>query len=158
MFGSIVPALAYAVPAISGIVLWSISEQINKKWAYLSYGAVALLSLMLVPEMEANCFFILLLGYYPILCDDLKRIKNTVLRYLIKLLVFNITVVIAYNILCTILSADKMLEGMESFGQFAVYVLWGAGFIAFIIYDKFLDVAKELYIKIIKPKFNKLVK
>ena len=51
-----------------------------------------------------------------------------------------------------------MLEGMESFGQYAVFVLWGMGLIAFILYDLFLDVAKDLYIKIIKPKFNKLVK
>ena len=47
---------------------------------------------------------------------------------------------------------------MESFGQYAVYVLWGMGLIAFIIYDLFLDVAKDLYIKIVKPKLNKLAK
>lgn len=51
-----------------------------------------------------------------------------------------------------------MLEGMEEFGQYAVYVFWGLGLIAFIIYDMFLDVIKEMYIKVIKPKFNKLIK
>lgn len=158
MFGSLIPAFAYAVPAVAGILIWTISEQINIKWAYLSYGAVALLSFILVPEFEANCFFISLLGYYPILCENLKKIKSKVLRYVIKLAVFNITVVITYQVLCAVLSADKMLEGMESFGQFAVYVLWGLGLFAFIIYDMFLNVAKDLYIKIIKPKFNKLIK
>lgn len=158
MFGSIIPAFAYAVPAVAGIFLWTISEQINIKWAYLSYAAVGFLSFILVPEIEANCFFVSLFGYYPILCENLKKIKNKIVRYIIKLVIFNVTVVITYNILCVILSADKMLEGMEEFGQYAVYVLWGLGLIAFIIYDLFLDVMKEMYIKVIKPKFNKLIK
>lgn len=158
MFGSLIPAFAYAVPAIAGIILWTISEQISIKWAYLSYIAVALLSFILVPEIEANAFFLSLFGYYPILCESLKNIKNKVVRYIIKLAVFNVTAVITYNVLCAILSADKMLEGMEEFGDYAVYVFWGLGLFAFIIYDLFLDVMKDLYIKVIKPKFNKLIK
>lgn len=158
MFGALIPSLAYAVPAVAGILLWTICEQVNIKWAFLSYIAVVLLSFMLIPEIEANCFLLSFFGYYPTLCELLKRIKNKILRYVVKLIVFNISVVITYNVLCIILSADKMLEGMESFGKYAVYVLWGAGLVAFILYDLFLDVAKDLYIKIIKPKLNKLTK
>lgn len=158
MFGALIPSLAYAVPAVAGILIWTICEQINSKWAVLSYIAVVLLSFMLIPEIEADFFLLSFFGYYPTLCESLKKIKNKVIRYIVKLLVFNISIIITYNILCAILSVDKMLEGMESFGQYAVFVLWGMGLIAFILYDLFLDVAKDLYIKIIKPKFNKLVK
>ncbi len=158
MFGALIPSLAYAVPAIAGILIWTICEQINPKWAVLSYIAVSLLSFMLIPEIEADCFFLSFFGYYPTLCEILKKIKNSVLRYITKLVVFNVSVVITYNVLCLILSVDKMLEGMESFGQYAVYVLWGMGLIAFVLYDLFLNVAKELYIKIMKPKLNKLIK
>lgn len=158
MFGALIPSLAYAVPAVAGILIWTICEQINIKWAFLSYAAVVLLSFMLIPEIEADFFLLSLFGYYPTLCEILKRIKNKIVRYVVKLLIFNVSVVITYNILCFILSADKMLEGMETFGQYAVYVLWGMGLVAFIIYDLFLGVAKDLYIKIIKPKLNRLVK
>lgn len=158
MFGALIPSLAYAVPAVAGILIWTIGEQVNLKWAYLSYIAVTFLSFMLVPEIEANCFLLSLLGYYPTLCENLIKIKNKVLRYIIKLLIFNISAVATYQVLCVILSADKMLEGMEDFGQYAVYVLWGMGLAAFVLYDLFLSTAKELYIKIIKPKFNKLIK
>lgn len=158
MFGALIPSLAYAVPAISGILIWIICEQIDFKWAYLSYAAVVFLSFMLIPEIEANCFLLSLLGYYPTLCESLKNIKNKVIRYTVKLVIFNISAVATYQVLCVILSADKMLEGMESFGKYAVYVLWGMGLIAFVLYDLFLGTAKELYIKIIKPKFSKFIK
>ncbi len=158
MFGALVPSLAYAVPAVAGILIWTVSEQISIKWAFLSYAAVTLLSFMLIPEIEADFFLMTFFGYYPTLCEVLKRIKNKIFRYVVKLLIFNTAVVITYNILCIILSADKMLEGMESFGDFAVYALWGMGLIAFIVYDLFLGIAADLYIKIIKPKLNRLMK
>ncbi len=158
MFGALIPSLAYAVPAVAGILIWTICEQISIKWAFLSYATVTLLSFMLIPEIEANCFLLSFFGYYPTLCEILKRIKNKILRYVVKLAIFNVSIVITYNVLCIILSADKMLEGMESFGQYAVYVLWGMGLIAFVLYDLFLDVAKDLYVKIIKGKLNKLIK
>lgn len=158
MFGALIPSLAYAVPAVAGILIWTISEQISIKWAFLSYVAVTLLSFMLVPEIEANCFLLSFFGYYPTLCEVLKRINNKILSYIIKLLIFNVSVVITYNVLCIILSADKMLEGMESFGKYAVYILWGMGLVAFIIYDLFLGVARDLYVRGIKQKLNKLMK
>lgn len=158
MFGSLIPSLAYAVPAVAGILIWTICEQINIKWAFLSYIAVTLLSFILIPEIEANFFLMTFFGYYPTLCEILKRIKNKITRYIVKLLIFNISVVITYNILCLILSADKMLEGLEDFGKYAVYILWGTGIIAFIFYDLFLGVAKEIYVKNIKSKLNRLIK
>lgn len=158
MFGSLIPSLAYAVPAVAGILIWTICEQINIKWAFLSYISVTLLSFILIPEIEANFFLMTFFGYYPTLCEILKRIKNKITRYIVKLLIFNISVVITYNILCVILSADKMLEGLEDFGKYAVYILWGTGIIAFIVYDLFLGVAKEIYVKNIKCKLNRLIK
>ncbi len=158
MFGALVPAFAYAVPAVAGMIIWTVSAQINVKWAYLSYAAVTFLSFMLIPEIEANCFLLSLFGYYPTLCDTLKKIKNKVLRYIIKLLIFNITAIVTYKVLCVILSAEKMLEGMEDFGKYATLILWGAGLIAFILYDLFLDTFKEIFHRFIKPKLNKLIK
>lgn len=158
MFGSLIPSLAYAVPAFAGMVIWTVTEHMSVKWAYLCYAAVSLISLMLVPEVEANMFFIFIFGYYPILCIQLEKIKNKVIRFIVKLLIFNIAVVIAYNILVLLLSAEEMLEGMEDLGQYAIFIFWGAGNVAFIIYDFCLKVIKEFYIKMMKPKINAKLK
>ena len=152
MFLSIIPSLAYAVPAFAGIAIWTVSEHMNRKWAYLCYAAAALLSLVLIPEVEANLFFIFFFGYYPTLCIIIGKIKNKVLRFITKLGIFNIAVVIAFNLTVLLLSAEEALEGMEDFGEYAVYIFWGLGNLAFLIYDYALNVFKDFYIRIIKPK------
>ncbi len=158
MFAALIPSLAYAVPAAAGIAVYIVGEQLGKKWAYLSYITVALLSFILVPEIEADFFFLTLFGYYPTLRSDLQRIKNKLLRFLAKLAVFNIAVVITYRVLCLIVPAEQLLEGMEDFGAYAVYVLWASGNVAFVLYDFFLNTVRELYAKILRPKLNKLMK
>lgn len=158
MFLSLIPSLAYAVPALAGIVIWIVSEHMKVKWAYLCYAATGLISLMLIPELEANLFYIFFFGYYPTLCILLEKIKSGILRFLIKLGIFNITVVIAYNILVFVMSAEEMLEGLEDFGEYAVYIFWGIGNAAFIIYDISLGVIKQAYTKVIKPRISSKLK
>ena len=158
MFLSIIPSFAYVVPAFSGIVIWTVTQHMNVKWAYLCYGASCLISLMLVPEPEANLFFVFFFGYYPTLCILLEKIKNKPLRFIVKLAIFNAAVVAAYNILVILLSAEEMLEGMEFLGDLAVYVFWAGGNIAFIIYDICMKTIKEAYIKVIKPKVSSKLK
>ena len=158
MFMSLIPSFAYVVPAFAGMVIWTVSEHMSVKWAYMCYAATSLLAVMLIPEPEANLFFIFFFGYYPTLCILLQKIKNKVLQFITKLAIFNVAVVIAYNLLVFILSAEEMLEGMEFFGELAVYVFWGFGNIAFIIYDFCLKTIKEAYIKLIKPKVSAKLK
>lgn len=158
MLGSLIPSMAYAVPALAGMVIWTITEHMSVKWAYLSFAAVSLLSLMIVPEIEANMFFIFFFGYYPIVCIHLEKINNKLVRFLLKLLIFNVSVVIAYNILTFLLSAEEMLEGLEDLGQYALYIFWGAGNVAFVIYDMCLSVIKQFYIKMLKPKIKSKLK
>lgn len=157
MFISLVPSFAYAMPAVAGIFIWVISEQIGKKWAFLSYVAVALLSFMLIPEIEADFFFLSFFGYYPTLRFCLDKIKNKIVRFLVKLGIFNAAIIVTYQILCVILSAEEMLEGLEDFGAYAIYILWGTGNIAFLLYDFFLGYMREIYVKFIKPRVAKII-
>lgn len=158
MFMSLIPAFAYVVPAFAGMVIWTISEHMSAKWAYMCFAATAVLSFMLIPEPEANLFFAFFFGYYPTLCILLEKIKNKVLRFFVKLAIFNAAVVAAYQILVFLLSAEEMLEGMEFLGDLAVYIFWAAGNVAFIIYDLCLKTIKEAYIKVIKPKVSAKLK
>lgn len=158
MFMSLIPSFAYVVPAFAGMVIWTISEHMSVKWAYMCFAATSLLSFMLIPEPEANLFFVFFFGYYPTLCILLEKIKNKPLRFIVKLAIFNAAVVAAYNILVILLSAEEMLEGMEFLGDLAVYVFWAGGNVAFIIYDICMKTIKEAYIKVIKPKVSSKLK
>ncbi len=158
MYLSLIPAFAYAVPALAGMAIWTVSEHMSFKWAYLCYAAASLICFMLIPEPEANLFFIFFFGYFPTLCIHIEKIKNKVLRFLVKLAIFNAAVVAAYNLTVLLLSAEEMLEGMEFFGEFAVYAFWILGNIAFVIYDLALGVIKKAYIQLIKPKISSKLK
>lgn len=158
MFASLIPSFAYAVPAAAGIVVWIVGEQLGKKWAYLSYITVALLSFILIPELEADFFFLTFFGYYPTLRAELGRIKSRLLRALAKLAVFNAAVVLTYHLLCALLSAERMLEGMEDFGVYAVYVLWASGNVTFVLYDILLSSIGRIYDTFLKPRLRRLMK
>lgn len=158
MFLSIIPSFAYVVPAFAGMVIWTVTQHMNVKWAYMCYGASCLISLMLVPEPEANMFFVFFFGYYPTLCIVLEKIKNKILRFLVKLVIFNVAVVLAYNLMMILFPLEDALEGMEMFGDLAIYAFWGFGNIAFVIYDFALMTLKEAYIKLLKLKVSAKLK
>lgn len=158
MLAALIPSMTYVLPALSGICIWTVSEQINKKWGLLAYAASAALSFILIPEIEANLYYIFFFGYYPIIRDEIEKIKIKFLSFIVKLAVFNTAVVIAFQILSKIMNLEQILEGLEMFGDMAVYVLWGAANIAFILYDIALKYVFYAFDKWLKPKINKKIK
>jgi len=130
----------------------SSSEVTPRQWGAVTYAATAIMSLFLTPEMEARTFFILIFGYYPLLRELLHQIRFRPARFLLKLVFFNVTAVVAFFIVVNlVLDLEKMLVGMEEFGEYAVYALWGMGNIAFIIYDFALSYVYYAFNHWVKP-------
>lgn len=154
MLLALIPSMTYVLPAVSGIFIWTISDQINRKWALLSYAASAILCFLLIPEIEADLYYLFFFGYYPLARDIVEKVKPKLLAYVLKFLIFNASVVIAFNILSHIMNLEQILEGLEGFGDMAVYVLWGAANIAFLFYDLCLNHLFYAFGKWIKPKIN----
>lgn len=155
MLAALIPSMTYVLPAFSGLCIWTISEQISRKWGLLSYAASAALCFVLIPEIEADLYYVFFFGYYPLIKELVEKIRPKILAFLAKLGIFNTTVVIAFWILSHIMNLDQILEGLESFGDAAVYVLWGTANIAFIIYDFASGHLFYAFRKWLKPKFNK---
>lgn len=155
MLAALIPSLTYLLPAVSGICIWTVSEQINRKWGLLAYAASALLCFMLIPEIEANLYYLFFFGYFPLVKEPLEKIRPKVLAYITKLAVFNASVVTAFFILSQIMNLEQILEGLEGFGDMAVYVLWGAANVAFVMYDLCLGNLFYAFRKWLKPRINK---
>lgn len=158
MLAALIPSMTYVLPAVSGLCIWTVSEQINKKWGLLAYASSAALCFMLIPEIEADLYYLFFFGYYPMIKESIDKIKPKVLSVLAKFGVFNASVVIAFFILSRIMNLEQILEGLEDFGDMAVYVLWGAGNIAFIFYDVCIKQVFFAFRKWIKPKIAKKLK
>lgn len=157
MLAALIPSLTYLLPAVSGICIWTVSEQLNIKWGLLAYAASAALCFMLIPEIEADLYYLFFFGYFPLIKEPLEKRLPKVLAFLSELAVFNVSVVIAFLILSQIMNLEQILEGLESFGEMAVYVLWGAANIAFIVYNFCLTNLFYAFRKWLKPKINKKI-
>lgn len=150
-FSGILPFATYALPALAGIALIPTAVEMGCGTAALSYAAVALLSLFLVPDKETAAMFAAFFGYYPILRFRLERVRHKALRWLAKLGVFNLSMILAYQVFMRLIGLGHILEEFGE-GLFAAVVL-AIGNVGFIVYDYALANMTRLYIWRLRERF-----
>lgn len=123
----------YTLPALSGLLLTVVVIEIGPTWAWSVYIATSVLSFFIAPDKEAALLFILFFGYYPIIKSFIEQIKNKYLSYLLKLVVFNISVIAAFYISIYLLGVPK--DSFEIGGVYLPWILLGIGNITFVLYD-----------------------
>lgn len=151
----LLPMLVYVIPALCGAMLLVIAIEISSTWSYVTYAAVSVLSLLLVPDKEAALLYVLLMGFYPTLKLKLDKIKPAVLSYALKLLIYNVLIVVYYNITIRIISTSTLSEDMGDFGRYGVYIFWAITNVVFIIYDVAVERLMSLYLDWIRKKILK---
>ncbi|MEA5135123.1 MAG: hypothetical protein VB035_03170 [Candidatus Fimivivens sp.] len=154
MLGTVlIPFATYAAPALAGIALIPIALELGLPVASITYVSVALLSLLMVPDREAALMFIAFFGYYPILKFKLDRLKFKPLRLLIKLAVFNASILAGYFVVIYIFGLYYLMA--ELTGGFG-WLLLGVGNLCFPIYELALRNITALYLfRIRKNIFRK---
>lgn len=153
-----VPSFEYISPAIGGILILVIRKNLGVKYGLVSYFAVGLLGLLVVPNYEATMMFLFLLGYYPIIREYLQRIKPKVLQWVVKLIVYAIPTVSAYMVLVYLFGMEYLLDSSNNFGKYGSLILLGLGVLVFVLYDIFLGLFNPIYDQVIKPKIQKRMK
>lgn len=153
LLASIIPGLEYATPAFAGMLLVIIVIEISMRWAFLTYAAIALLVFFLVPNKESGLLFIAFLGYYPILKSVLEtRIKRTAAQWAVKLLIFNISVMIYYKLVMMLVVSPEIADTESKLGEYALYILLCFANIVFIIYDIAMTRIVTVYVKWFRRK------
>ena len=76
LVGNVLQIGTYAAPMLASFLLIPVLEDYGKKYALLLYAVVSLLSLFLVPDKELVLFYVLVLGYYPVLRVRLNNIRR----------------------------------------------------------------------------------
>ncbi len=141
---AVVPFLTYALPAVAGVLIVFIVVEIDKKWAFGVFSAVAILAFLLVPDKEVAMMYIAFFGYYPIIKAVLESRLPVALSWIIKVLLFNLTMVAAYLVLIFVMGIE--VDEITEYGMIAVPMLLGAGSITFIAYDFALTQIITLYL------------
>ena len=143
----------YALPAIAGILTALAVIEISNKWGWLVYAATSLLSVILPNDKEAVLLYIFFFGFYPILKSHLEKLKSRPLEYTLKLILFNVCVVVAVWLATVVLGIPfEMIEGI---GKWTIPLLLVMGNIVFILYDFALTGVISQYLHRLHPRIRK---
>lgn len=153
-----VPTFEYITPALAGLLIYVIKENLGVKYGLVSYIAVGLLCLLITSNYEVAMMFIFLLGYYPILREYFQKIKLRLLRGLVKFAVFSLTSLSCYALLIYIFGMTQLLDEMNEFGRYGALFIFALSLFAFVAYDIFLGYFRPFYEKLIKPKIQKRIR
>ncbi len=141
------PITTFAMPAFAGLCLVPICTEFGTKYAIIAFLGISILSFLFVfpTNPEPAFFFLLLLGYYPIIQLYLNKIRSQALQYLLKLLLFNVALVAIYSILLFLIASPALVEELlEATGWFLGLLVF-MGNITFIVYDILLDKVRIIY-------------
>jgi hypothetical protein len=140
-FSAFIPVGKLVLPAAAGILLICAVCELGEGLAFLIFAVVGLLSLLL-PDKAGAVFYIFFLGHYPIVKSYLERIRNRVLNWVLKLLVFNLCAAAAFFITVYLLGITYGLF-RYSFGIIPVWLALNA---AFVVYDIAVSGVAKLYV------------
>ena len=140
---AVVPFLTYALPALAGVLIMFIVVEINRKWAFGVYSAVAILGMILCAEKEVAVMYLAFFGYYPILKSLLEAKLHRFIGWILKILSFLLTMAGSYYLMIKFMGVT--IDETEEWGIMAYPILLGMGTFAFIIYDIALSKTTLLY-------------
>ena len=140
----VLPALYIAAPMIAGMLMIILAEEVSVPWAWLTYTAVSLLAMIVSFDKEAALMFILFFGYYPILRPNLSKIRLTPLRFVCKLILYNIFLLADVLLTMYVLG----LPSFEDYGTGMLIVLAVMANILFVFYDALLSRMRWFYRKV----------
>jgi len=133
-------AFLIAVSVVMGICLL----RYKGKTAFLVYLVVSLLAIFLVPNKLLAWIYVSVLGIYPLLKYYIEQIKNIVLEYAVKFIVWNIHLFFLYIILSAL--------GQNELYDIATFWMWLIGaFLMFafdLLYGIFINAFYKTFYKI----------
>ena len=149
LVGNVLQIGTYAAPMLASFLLIPVLEDYGEKYALLLYAVVSLLSLFLVPDKELVLFYVLVLGYYPVLRVRLNNIRRGVLRWMAKFGCFNAAVLIV------VLAPPELVQEFAAEGTPMLLALLALGNLSFWLCDRALTAITPLYRQRIAPRLKK---
>ncbi len=147
------PFSTYALPALAGLLMVTVAVETGPTWAYTLYVAVSLLSFIMTPDKEAMLMFVAFFGHYPITKLLIERLRSKPVRAVLKVLCFNLCVVLGYLVIIYLLRMPDVLTEFGDFGKYSVYILLGLGNLLFVVYDVALTNVMRVYMCWFRPRF-----
>ncbi|MBR4240995.1 MAG: hypothetical protein IKR97_02115 [Eubacterium sp.] len=152
--GSALSVLTYVAPLICSIIMMILNDIAGKKFAFLSYAAVSIISIIFLTDKECALTFAFFFGYYAIIRDNIEKIKPKWLCFLIKFLIFNLGIIASQLLLVYAFGIPLDLP----WGKWGILVFIILINLVFLMYEFMLKRVIILYKIKYKSKIDKLLK
>ncbi len=148
------PLLYLTLPMIAGILLLIVVMEVGIEWAWVTYTAISLLSLFVTYDKEAALIFILFFGSFPLIRYYLEKLHCKPLKILLKLCIFNFSMMIYFYVNTYLFGMQEMLEEFQEYGKHAGKIILLLLNPFFLMYDTSLDGLCVFYRKVLKPRIT----
>ena len=145
--GCAIEVLDLTMSAIVSLLVVVIVIEMGYKYAWLTYIATSILSIIILPQKSPAIFYACFMGFYPIIKSYLERINSALVRWIIKLVVGNAALALMF-ILMSLFLPD------EFEGGWLMLVTYLLGVIAFLMYDVALSKLITLYFVRIRERIK----
>ena len=126
--GSMIEVLDLSMSAIASLLIVLIVIEMGHSYAWMTYIAVSILSVVLLPQKLAAIFFAVFMGFYPIVKSYIERIRSALVGWILKLCIANVALFGAYLII-------KYFVPEEMDTELMMWTLYVMALAAFVLYD-----------------------
>jgi len=145
--GCAIEVLDLTMSAIVSLLVVVIVIEMGYKYAWMTYIATSILSIILLPQKSPAIFYACFMGFYPIIKSYYERIGSSLLRWVVKLITGNTAIGLMFLFMS--LFVPEEFEGGWILA--ATYVL---AIVAFITYDIALSKLITLYFVRIRDRIK----
>ena len=151
--GGALGVMTYAAPLLAAALLIPVIYEIGNFYALLVYASSCVLSLLICADKEL-AFFYVFTGYYPILRPYFNAVRSTVLRIVLKLLLFCAATGCMYALLYFVFGLEQLKNELSDAGTVMNALLFAGLVLIMLIYDRVLVLAERLYIVRLRPRLK----
>ena len=157
LLGAVIPVAMFIAPGVGGVLVGMVAVECGRRYAWTAYAAASLLGLMLVPDRETALFFVMLLGYYPLVKPGLDRLRPAPLRVAAKVLLCNGAVAALYALLLLLFPAGEAAGEAQAAALVLAAVTLLMGNVAFLLFDRALANLLRVYKLLWQPRLHKML-
>lgn len=144
--GALIEVIDLSMALLASLAVIILVIEQGGLYPWLIYAVTSVLSLLLVPNKSPAIVYALFMGFYPILKEKIEKISSRLVRFIIKLAVFNASMVLMWFV-------ARLFLGELTFGMPIAILLLLLNAI-FVFYDYALSVMITAYLRVWRKKLR----
>lgn len=145
--GCAIEVLDLTMSAIVSLLVVVIVIEMGYSYAWLTYAATAIISLLLLPQKTPAVFYACFMGFYPIMKSYIERIGSSILRWIVKLTIGSAALGFMFLVI-------KIFVPDEFEGGWLLAFTYVIGVVAFVMYDMAVTRLIGLYFARIRDRIK----